>query len=159
MGIGQSLRRDDAAGLVVVKRWQELFPVHVRDSDLFVEWVELPGMALLDRLESIEQLLIVDAVQSGGQPGCLYRLSEIEVAAFVQGSDSAHGWGIAETLALGRRIQPERMPAFVDILGIEVKDVSFGEGLSAEVDAAIDAAAREIELWITTRGNGQGKEW
>lgn len=152
IGVGQSLRRDDAAGLAAIKRWQEHFPEHAGDSDLIVACVELPGIALLDHLANAEQGLIVDAVSSGAHPGRLHRLAEQDVADFVQGSVSAHGWGVAETLALGRRLQPERMPAQVDILGIEVMDVSLGEGLSLDVGAAIDFAASEIEAWLKNPG-------
>jgi hydrogenase maturation protease len=152
LAIGQSLRRDDAAGFAAVRRWQALFPEHSKDTGLLVGYLELPGLALLDHLEEVEQVLIVDAVQSGAPPGRLYCLSEKELASFIQGSDSGHGWGIAETLALGRRIQPEKMPIRVDILGIEVKDINLGEGLSTELNAILDTAATEIELWLHHQG-------
>ena len=152
LGIGQSLRRDDAAGFAAVRRWQALFPEHSKDTGLLVECLELPGLALLDHLVEVEQVLIVDAVHSGAPPGRLHCLSEKELAAFIQGSDSAHGWGISEPLALGRRIQLEKMPVRVDILGIEVKDINLGEGLSKELNAVLDTAATEIELWLHHQG-------
>jgi hydrogenase maturation protease len=148
LGIGQSLRRDDSAGLTVVARWQEVFPAQAADPDVGVELLELPGLELLRCLEKAERALIVDAVHSGATPGDLYLLSEADLAGFGSGTGSAHGWGVAEILVLGRQLYPEMMPDRVEILGIEVGDVGMGQQLSSEVARAIDDAANMIEKWV-----------
>ena len=116
--------------------------------DLRVVLLELPGLALLDYLDGAQQALLVDAVRSGRTPGSLHLLSEADLSEFDCGSGSAHGWGVAETLALGRRLQPEKMPARVDILGIEAGEVNLGDQLSSQVDAALDPAAALIAAWL-----------
>ena len=148
VGIGQSLRGDDAAGQKAVVHWQSLYPTSANTPDLRVELLELPGLALLDYLEGAHRVLLVDAVRSGAAPGSLHLLSEADLAAFGADSGSAHGWGVAETLALRRKLHPEKMPARVDILGIEAGDVSLGEALSAGVQAALDQAAAMIATWL-----------
>ena len=148
LGIGQSLRGDDAAGLKAVEHWQSLYPASANTPDVRVELLELPGLALLDYLEGAQQVLLVDAVRSGAAPGNLHLLCEAELAAFATGSGSAHGWGVAEALALGRKMYPEKMPALVDILGSAAGDVSLGEALSAGVQAALDPAAAMIAAWL-----------
>jgi len=148
LGIGQTLRQDDGAGLEAVRRWQALFPEHASNPNLQVMQLELPGLKLLDILQDATRVLIVDAVQSGAEPGYLHQLRENDLNEFGQGSNTAHGWGIAETLALGRQLQPEKMPKQVDILGIEIKRITLGEGLSAEVAAVIDRAAVLIQKWL-----------
>jgi hydrogenase maturation protease len=149
------MRRDDGAGLAAVKRWQSMFVEQAADPGVYVEYLELPGLELLNCLEAAEQVLIVDAVRSGAAPGSLHWLAEKDIAGFGQGSDSAHGWGVAETLALGRQLQPEKMPARVEILGIEIGEVAVGEGLSPEVTRVLDRAALMIEEWIRKPG-GKG---
>ena len=155
LGIGQSLRGDDGAGLAVVKRWQCLFQTDAPDLCPRVELLELPGLALLEYMGDAEQVLIVDAVRSGVAPGSLHWLREAELAEFTQGSTSAHGWGVAETLVLGRRLTPEKMPKRVDILGIEIGKVRMGEGLSAEVAGVINDAAQLVQRWVNEK-KGQG---
>ncbi len=148
LGIGQSLRGDDGGGLAAVKRWQALFPAQAAYLDLSVVLLELPGLALLDYLDGAEQALLVDAVHSGITPGSVKLVNEADLVEFGQGSGSAHGWGVAETLALGRRLQPEKMPARVDILGIEAGEVDLGDQLSFQVDAALEHAAALIAAWL-----------
>ncbi len=149
------MRGDDGAGLAAVKHWQSMFPESPADSGVCVEYLELPGLELLNSLEGAEKVLIVDAVRSGAAPGSLHWLGENDLAGFGQGGDSAHGWGVAETLALGRRLQPEKMPARVEILGIEIREVAMGEGLSPGVARVIDRAALMIEEWVRKTG-GKG---
>lgn len=155
LGIGQSMRQDDGAGVEAVKRWQAIFPEHAANPDLNVEVLELPGLELLDYLETATRVLIVDAVQSGVAPGFLHQLRENDLSKFGQGSNTAHGWGAAETLVLGRMLQPERMPEQVDFLGIEVKSIEMGKGLSAEVAGVIDQAAAMIERWVEDTSGGE----
>lgn len=142
------MRQDDSAGVEAVKRWQAVFPEHAADYDLGVVVLELPGLNLLDYFEAATCVLIVDAVHSGAVPGFLHQLKESDLVEFGKESDSAHGWGVAETLALGRKLQPEKMPKRVDILGIEVKNIDLGEGLSAEVAGVMDQAAKMIQQWV-----------
>ena len=152
LGIGQSLRGDDGAGLAAVKRWQSRFPARASDPELRVECLELPGLALLDYFTGIDQVLLVDAVRSGASPGTLHLLAEKDLSDFRPGSVSAHGWGVAETLALGRKLHAEKIPAQVAILGIEAGALALGGGLSPEVAGVLDQAAGMIEGWVRKSG-------
>lgn len=152
LGIGQSLRGDDGAGLAAVKHWQALFPGQAAAPDVQIEYLELPGLALLDKFSGIDKALLVDAVRSGAAAGSLHWLWENDLTGFDRGSNSAHGWGVAETLALGKQLQPEKMPAQVEILGIEVGKLDLGEGLSPEVAGVMDQAALMIEEWVRRTG-------
>ena len=152
LGIGQSLRGDDGAGLAAVKHWQSLFPARPLDPDLRAGSLELPGLALLDFLAGIDQALLVDAVRSGAASGTLHWLGEANLSGFCLGSGSAHGWGVAETLALGRQLHPEKMPSQLTVLGIEAGELDLGEGLSPEVASVMDEAALLIEGWVRKTG-------
>lgn len=152
LGIGQSLRGDDGAGPAAVKHWQSLFPARAAAPDLRIEILELPGLELLDFLAGMDQALLIDAVRSGEVPGTLRWLREADLADFGLGSGSAHGWGVAEALALGRQMQTEKMPSELAILGIEVGTLALGEGLSPEVASVMDEAALLIEGWVRKTG-------
>ncbi len=144
IGIGQRLRGDDGAGLAAVRFWDKVYRRSMPHPNIRVEIVENAGIGLLNLLEGSDVALIVDAVQSGAKPGTLYRLCENDLAAFWDGTDNAHGWGVAETLVLGRKLNGETLPQRVIIIGIEAGKVGIGEGLSPEVKAALPHAARLI---------------
>jgi hydrogenase maturation protease len=143
LGIGQSLRGDDGAGLAAVQLWSETHPATAEATR--VELVESPGVGLLNLLEGVDTAILVDAVQSGAPPGTLHNLTEESLAAFLAGSDSAHGWGVAETLALGRKVAPNEMPSEVILIGIEVENITLGEEISPQIEAVLPEVAQLIE--------------
>jgi len=146
IGIGQSLRGDDVAGLEAVRLWQSHYPQTAQK--LQVELSELPGLALLDRLDGMEAAILVDAVQANAAPGTIQRLGPDELAAFSTNAQSAHGWGVAETLALGRSLNPGLAKCRITLIGIVGGQFSLGAGLSPAVQAALIEAAALIEKEI-----------
>lgn len=150
IGIGQSLRGDDAAGLEAVKLWGETRQSKVNQPTIQVELLELPGVGLLDHLVGVRMAILVDAVRSSNlaKPGTLYIITESQLEAFTGGSGSAHGWGVAETLTLGRKLMPSSLPAKLFLVGIEAGQLDLGEKLSPEVEAALPEVTRLIEQLI-----------
>lgn len=146
IGIGQSLRGDDAAGLEAVRRWKEKFPETAGRPEVQIEASELPGLALLDILNEVDGAILVDAVQSSARPGTVHRLGEMELESFTSDSKSAHGWGVAETLRLRKQLTDAK--AKVRIIGVEAKQTELGAGLSEALQEAmpnvIDALEEEI---------------
>jgi hydrogenase maturation protease len=134
IGIGQSLRGDDAAGLAAVNLWNETYP----------------GIGLLSLMEGARAAILVDAVRSGAKPGTVHVLSENQIASFTAGSGSAHGWGVAETLSLGRKLMPSSLPHKLILIGIEAGQINLGETLSPEVESALPEVAQLIEQYIIT---------
>jgi len=150
MGIGQRLRGDDVAGLAAVRLWRDTYPQVAQMRMVQVELLESPGINLLNRLEDADAAVLVDAVISGAKPGTLHLLSGRELQSFHDGAGSAHGWGIAETLALGQKLDPEMLPKTMVIIGIEAGQVTPGVGLSQEVEAVLTDTARLIQDTITS---------
>jgi len=148
IGIGQSLRGDDAAGLESVRLWQETYQSKHSSSTVKVELAELSGISLLNLLEGSQAAILVDAVHSSARPGTIHILAENQLEAFTQGSGSAHGWGVAETLSLGRQLKPSAMPDQLVLIGIEAGQLQLGNDLSPEVRAALPEAARLVELYV-----------
>jgi hydrogenase maturation protease len=141
IGIGQTLRGDDEAGLVAVQLWNDTLQREEWGSNIVVRFAESPGIGLLSLLEGSDAAVLVDAVQSGAKPGTLHQLCENDLEAFMTGAGSAHGWGVAETLALGRQMCLDTLPPTIRVIGIEVGRVEVGTGLSPEVTSALTAAA------------------
>ncbi len=144
IGIGQSMRGDDAAGLEAVRAWQSAYPGTARDPETRVTTAELPGLALLDLLDGVEAAIIVDAVE-GSAPGALHDLGLDDLEGFTTGSKSAHGWGVAEALKLGRAVNPKLERVQIRLIGIEAAQYEMGCGLSAAVKEAVPRASALIQ--------------
>jgi hydrogenase maturation protease len=146
IGIGQSLRGDDAAGLAAVHQWQEKFPETATRPEVRVEASELPGLALIEMLNDVDVAILIDAVQSGAAPGTIHRIGEKDLSAFSSDAKSAHGWGVAETLTLSRQLNQNLPP--IRIIGIEAAQMMMGASMSEAVEAAIPHACEAIEQEI-----------
>jgi hydrogenase maturation protease len=148
IGIGQSLRSDDGAGPEAVRRWQAAYPETASRPEVRVELAELPGLGLLDLLEGAEAAVIVDAVQSRAAPGTLLRLGPDDLASFTPDAGSAHGWGVAETLQLGRTLSPSLADCRITLIGIAARRFELGGGLSPQVEAGLAQAVECLEKEI-----------
>ena len=148
IGIGQSLRGDDGAGLAAVRFWQDKFMVNRERADIQVELAELPGLELLNLLDGTSLAILVDAARSEAKVGTIHLLSMDQLGSFTNGSGSAHGWGVAETLSLGQKVMPSGIPKKMYVIGIEAGNLSLGESLSPEVELAFPEVARLIEQLV-----------
>ena len=143
LGVGQSLRGDDAAGLEAVRLWQTHHPASA--GRVRVELCELPGLGLLDRLEGMHAAILVDALHTDAEPGSVFSLRPDDLASFTAGAGSAHGWGVAETLELGLRLYPSLAQCRIILIGIAGSQFTIGAPLSPPVLAGLDRAAALIE--------------
>ncbi len=144
IGLGQTMRGDDAAGIEAVRRWERFFPETASRPDVAVQYSELPGLGLIDLIDGFDAAVLVDAVSSEAAAGKVYRLDPEQLESFGAGGKSAHGWGIAETLQIDRQMNPSRSTR-IRLVGIESGQVEPGQPISPEVEAAFPAACQAIE--------------
>jgi hydrogenase maturation protease len=138
VGAGNAFRRDDAAGLAAARRLRR-----VLSSDIRVLAKERDFASLLDDWHGAEVVVVIDATSSGSEPGSIRRYDAHErplPAAFTR--SSTHAFGVAEAVELARALG--RLPPRVDVFGIEGRDFAPGEGLSPDVEAAVDEVVRLI---------------
>jgi len=142
VGLGNELRGDDAAGLLVARAVRARRPAGV-------EVVELGGepIDLIEAWEGAEAALVADAVRSGGEPGAL-RLLDANAGPLpaVFGSASTHALGLAEAVELGRALG--RLPARLAVLGIEAEGFETGAAPGDAVLAAVEPAAECVLRWL-----------
>ena len=149
VGVGQSMRGDDAAGLEAVELWQRRHAATSERTDVRVVMVEEPGLNLLSVLEGMDAAVIVDAASTGAPAGTLHRVG-IESLSAVQGtSASAHSWGVAEVLRLRAALEPRSAPPAIRVLGIEASSVEIGAGLSDAIRAALPNACEAIQVEVS----------
>ena len=144
ISIGQTLRNDDGAGLAAVHYWVNAFPGTSHNPSITIEEAELPGINLLNLLEGCDASILVDAVQSNSPPGTIHQLTEPDLLGFPKGTQTAHGWGVAETLQLGHKLGYQ-LPEFIRIIGIEGENFLPGDSLSLSIQSHLDEAAQVIE--------------
>jgi hydrogenase maturation protease len=130
IGVGNILRRDDGIGSIII---EELENLKLENVDLLDGGTD--GLALLDYLSNYSQAIIIDAVSMGTLPGTVKVFTPQEVSINIQSDAlSTHGLGLAEVMKL---MEPLEIKTNLTIIGIEPKDISFGEGLSVEIQAKI----------------------
>ena len=137
LGLGNDLLGDDGVGLVVARRVSELGLPGVE----VIESGEA-GLALLELLQGFDRAIIVDAIQTGADPGTLHRLGRDDFDRVI--APSAHYAGLPEVFALGRELGIE-LPQEVHVLAIEVEDpYSFAETLTPGVEACLSKATEAV---------------
>ena len=147
LGIGNLLMSDDGIGVHAAQTLATNSPAGVDVVDAGTDF-----LSALPFLESADRALIIDAVQAGGTPGTIYRLTEEEINARHTVAP-AH----ATNLLAARGLLPPgaKWPEIL-ILGIEPAELDYGLELSPLVAAALPrvvAQAREITaMWRESTG-------
>jgi len=140
LGLGNSILRDDAVGLRVVRALGE----RVIREEVHVEESSFANMDLLDFISAYDRLIIVDSIKTeGGKPGDLYQLNLDDLHSTLHLS-CPHDINLATALELGKRLGME-IPEEIRIYGIEVEDnQTFCETCSPLVEEAIPRIIEEI---------------
>jgi hydrogenase maturation protease len=152
VGIGQSMRGDDAAGLNAVRLWQGTYPEEAGSAGIRVRLVTVPSLELPDALEGTEAAVLVDAMRGGGEPGTVRVLDVTDVEASAAATGSMHGWGFQEELRLGMLLGEYPANLLLRLIGIEIAEMQLGSALSPAVQAALPLAADLIQAQIQTLG-------
>lgn len=138
IGIGNPYRRDDGIGHAVIR---ELACLELENVCLCEHSGE--GSSLMEMWEGYDRVILVDAVLSGAEPGTIYRLEAhhqpIPASFFHY---STHAFSLAEAVELSRALGT--LPEEMIIYGVEGADFGYGEGLSPQVEAALEALVRQI---------------
>lgn len=143
IGVGNPDRADDGAGPLVATQLQALRPprlrVGLRDGDL---------LALLEDWEGAGAVVVVDACAPLARVGAIHRWTPgSEGLSLPPRSQSTHGFGLAEALALALHLG--RLPPTLVVYAIE--------GASFAVGGAMTPAVRRASLALARRlGAGRG---
>ncbi|MBA1148625.1 hydrogenase maturation protease [Ectothiorhodospiraceae bacterium WFHF3C12] len=138
IGVGNLYRRDDGAGPLVARALRAgALP------GLAVMEASGEGTALMEAWAGAQRAFLVDAVSSGARPGRVHRIDarrqRVPQDFFKY---STHAFAVAEAVEMARVLGD--LPPVLIIYGIEGGDFGSGEGLTAEVAAAVDEVTRRI---------------
>jgi hydrogenase maturation protease len=145
VGAGNTFRRDDGAGPAAARRLRGVLVGGIR-----VLVKEGDCASLLDDWQGADAVVVIDATSSGCEPGTIQRYAAHDrPLPSVFARSSTHSFGVAEAVELARALG--RLPARVVVFGIEGRDFGHGEGLSADVAAAVEEVVRRVTEEATDR--------
>ena len=138
IGIGNRYRRDDAAGLEVVRRLRLAHPPGVK----LIEEEGEPA-SLIEAWSSVDEALVVDGIGSGAAPGKLHRFdvtaAPLPAEVF---NTSTHALGLPEAVELAREL--DLLPSRLIVYGIEGESFETGEGLSYPVQKTVEKLVLDL---------------
>ena len=146
LGIGNLVMSDDGVGVKVVQKLQREYR--------FAETVEIMdggtlGLDLLPKLEGIERLIVVDAVETGQKPGTCVRLVGEELPIALETKVSPHQMGLKDLLSVAELIG--HSPREMVLIGVQPGSIEMDTELTPEVEAKVDELARmilnELDTW------------
>ena len=139
LGVGNLLLSDEGVGLRVVERLVATYDlpkgVQILDGGTL-------GLDLLYYLEGVENLLIVDAVEMGKEPGTLLRLEGDEVPSFLSIKMSPHQIGVPDMLFAAKL--KDVYPRNVVLWGVQPAALDTGLELSPRVAAQVDVLVGKV---------------
>lgn len=117
IGVGSPYAEDDLAWKIIDALKRRTFA----RPGWMVELIksDRPGVGLLELLKKGDAVVLIDAMSSGARPGMVRHLARHELRSLC-GSLSSHDLGVAETLALGERLQ--LLPPRLQLIGVELTD-------------------------------------
>ena len=146
LGIGNLVMSDDGVGVKVVQRIQRDYtlPDHVEIID-----GGTLGLDLLPMLEQIERLIVVDAIETGKEPGTCIRLTGEELPIALETKVSPHQMGLKDLLAVARLMG--HFPNEMVLIGVQPGSIEMDTELTPEVEAKVDALVdnvlKELNTW------------
>ena len=142
VGIGNSLLKDDGAGIHTLERFSE---ANANDDVVCIDGGTV-GLALLDRLSDLDGLVALDAMKLGKTPGTVTVLQGADMDTHLrQQHGSVHEVGLSDLMD-AMRLRGD-LPHNRALIGIEPANMDWGTEPTAAVAAALpDAAACVHEL-------------
>ena len=145
LGIGNSLLRDEGAGIHALNRLREQYPE--RDDLTFLDGGTL-SFTLAGAIEDTSRLIVLDAAQLQAAPGHSQVFEGDEMDAFL-GSNrkrSVHEVSLLDLLAIARL--SDHLPAQRALVGIQPAEIDWGEHPSEAVQAAMPRICGQVQQLI-----------
>ncbi len=117
IGVGNLLRTDDGVGIHIINRLNELHP-EVETFDAAMGSIEM-----LEAMRNYDRAIIVDAIETGAEPGTIYRIN-------LTGGEKppvithSHGTDIVTVIRLGKQLYTDEMPRDIILVAIEAEDTT-----------------------------------
>jgi len=142
IGLGNTLRRDDGIGIMIL---ESLLNFYKREDLDYLNFGSA-SFDLLHRLKDYDKALLIDGVDAGLGAGELLisELKDIEYQLdnFVT---STHELNLKSIFELSKNLN---IKTKIYVAGIQVGDISFGEGLSESLNNKLEEILQNIKTFI-----------
>lgn len=138
IGVGNLLRTDDGVGIHIINRLSKLHP----EIDTFD--AAMGSIEILEAMRGYERVIILDSIETGIEPGTIYRvnLASGEKPPVISHS---HGTDILTIIELGHQLYGDGMPKDIILIAVEAEDtVTIGDKLTKRVQEAMDEVLQKI---------------
>jgi len=146
LGIGNSLLQDEGAGVHAIRMLAQ--QVSRRDDIELMDGGTL-SFTLAGAIEDADNLIVIDAAQLGCEPGTTQVFEGDAMDTFVGGNRkrSVHEVSLIDLLMIARLA--EQLPQNRALIGIQPRDIDWGEQPSPPVAAAIQQACDQAMQLVT----------
>lgn len=130
LGVGNILLKDEGIGVRVAQELQKIkLPPQVEVID-----GGTAGFDLLPFINEADKVIVVDAMQVGGEPGSIYRVPAEEIGVHGPQDISLHGTSLVEILAISSQMgnRPETI-----VYGVEPEEITWDMELSQVITEKI----------------------
>lgn len=139
LGIGNLVMSDDGVGVKVVQHLQREY--HCAEGVEIMDGGTL-GLDLLPKLEGIDHLIVVDAVETGQKPGTCVRLSGEELPIALETKVSPHQMGLKDLLSVAQLLG--HSPGEMVLIGVQPGSIDMDTELTPEVDAVLHLLVNNV---------------
>jgi len=146
VGVGNCFRRDDSAGLYIVRTIQDQVLTHLKKEPesplgrLRFSESSGEGTSMMDSWRGFDSVVLFDAVMKQGNPGTKVHF---QASNDHFPSDffkySSHAFSLSEAVELARILG--LLPAKLEVFGVEGADFGYGEEITSDVKSACDEIA------------------
>ncbi|MDP2043594.1 MAG: hydrogenase maturation protease [Candidatus Omnitrophota bacterium] len=144
IGLGNSLRRDDGIGIIIL---ESLLNNYKREGIDYLNFGSA-SFDLMHRLQNYDKALLIDGINAGLPLGEL-KIFDLGQASFTEKDNliSSHELNLKDIFKLTRNLE---IKAKIYVAGIQVQDVNFGESLSATLEEKLPELTQQIDQFIGT---------
>ena len=148
IGLGNSLRRDDGIGVIIL---ESLLNNYKQERVDYLNF-GIASFDLMHRLQDYDLALLIDGITAGLPAGELkiFELEEISLNK-EEGKEmmiSSHELNLLDIFRLSRNLE---LKTKIYVAGIQVQDVDFGESLSDPLKEKLGIITEQINKFIQER--------
>ncbi len=144
IGCGNLNRCDDAVGVMIAQKLQEIFKDKTLDN-LRIYDCGTAGMEVMFQARGSTKLIIIDACSTDSEPGTIYKVPGEELEELPEASYSLHDFRWDNALAAGRKIFKEDFPNDVTVYLIEAENLGLGLEISPSLKESVTKVIESIE--------------
>jgi hydrogenase maturation protease len=147
IGIGSFLMGDDGIGVHAARVLKEMVP-----EDVEVVEGGVYSADMLAYIGGCKTVIFIDAMDSGLEPGTVYRFTPEEVKNESGIQMSIHDFGLYDLIRSARLM--DLCPEKIILFAVQVKEVSLGIGLSEELERVLPELCRLVIKELSGVVNG-----